>query len=119
MAQPFSNQDKPMGYNKLASLMGPHTEVAVFRRFAHMNMFNLLFMQAELQELERKFTVAYLDDQASDIDSVKDFCRDFSKLRASEGTKYDDQLNSIRTIQEKLEKYSTVFKRINAHGSTR
>jgi hypothetical protein len=37
-------------------------------------------------------------------------------LRASEGTKYDDQLNSIRTIQEKLEKYSTVFKRINAHG---
>jgi hypothetical protein len=130
MAQPFSNQTddmertiqalhKPMGYNKLASLMGPHAEVAVFRRFASMNMFNLLFMQAELLELERKFTVAYLDDQASDIGSVKDFCRDFVTLRASEGTQYDDQLKSIRTIQEKLEKYSTVLKRIDTHGSTR
>jgi hypothetical protein len=110
---------KPMGYNKLASLMGPHAEVAVFRRFGPMNMFNLLFMQAELLELERKFTVAHLDDQASDIDSVRDFCRDFVKLRASEGTQHDDQLKMIRTIQEKLEKYSTVVKRIHTHRPAR
>jgi hypothetical protein len=87
--------------------MGPNTEVAVFRRFGSLNMFNLLFMQAELMELERKFTVACLDDSASGINPVNGFCRDFVKLRASEGTPYDDQLQMFKTIRDKLEQYSS------------
>jgi hypothetical protein len=97
---------RPLGYNKLAILMGPNAEVSVFRRFGTLNMFSLLYMQAELMELERKFTVACMDDSASDVDPVKDFCRDFTKLKASEGTQYDDQLQTLKTIQTKLEEYS-------------
>jgi hypothetical protein len=97
---------KPLGYNKLATLMGPNTEVAIFRRFGTLNMFSLLYMQAELMELERKFTDAYLDYSASGIDPLKDFCRDFAKLRASEGTQYDDQLQALKKIHTKLEEYS-------------
>jgi hypothetical protein len=94
---------KPVGYNKLATLMGPNTLVAVFRRFGSLNMFNLLFMQAELMKLERKFTVACLDDSASGITPVNEFCRGFVKLRASEGMQYDDQLQMFNMIRDKLE----------------
>jgi hypothetical protein len=42
----------PAGYAQLASLMGAHPEVAVFRRFGALNAQNLLYLQAELTHLE-------------------------------------------------------------------
>lgn len=100
---------QPEGYHKLAMLMGPNTEVAIFRRFGSLNMFNLLFMQAELMELERKFTTACLDDAASDINAVKEYCRNFVKLRKSDQHENKDQLQLLQTIRQKLQDYSTVL----------
>lgn len=97
---------KPLGYNKLAGLMAQNTEAAIFRRFGSLNMITILYMQAELMELERNFEVECLGDSASQVDSVNSFCRDFTKLRASAGTPNDDQLRSLKLIQTKLEQYS-------------
>jgi hypothetical protein len=109
MGQAALPDPKPKGYNKLASLMGPNSEVAIFRRFGSLNMFSLLSMQAELTELERRFTDIYLDDSASDIEPVKHFCRNFVKLRASEGTEHDLQLQMLESIKTKLAEYSNTI----------
>ncbi|KAH8892383.1 hypothetical protein GQ53DRAFT_861596 [Thozetella sp. PMI_491] len=42
----------PDGYPRLASLMPSHADVAIFRRFSSFNALNLLYMQAELTDLE-------------------------------------------------------------------
>ncbi|KAH4938423.1 hypothetical protein HBI79_053650 [Parastagonospora nodorum] len=107
--QAASPDPKPKGYNKLASLMGPNSEVAIFHRFGSLNMFSLLSMQAELTELERKFTDIYLDDSASDIEPVNHFCRNFAKLRASEGTEHDFQLQMLESIKTKLAEYNAAL----------
>jgi hypothetical protein len=111
-----SPDPKLKGYNKLASLMGPNSEVAIFRRFGSLNMFSLLSMQAELMELERKFTDVYLDDSASDIEPVKRFCRHFAKLRASKGTDDDFQLQMLESIQIKLAEYSNTTSLVIGSG---
>ncbi len=41
-----------MGYTALALLMGRVPEVAIFRRFSTLNARNLLYLQAELVQLE-------------------------------------------------------------------
>jgi hypothetical protein len=43
-----------MVYTELAHLMGKHPDVAIFRRFSALNAKNLLYLQAELVELEAK-----------------------------------------------------------------
>lgn len=85
------------GYKKLAALMGPFSEDVIFRGFGSLNMLSLLFMQAEL-----KFIDIYLDDSASDIETVKHFCRNFVKLRASKGTYDDHYLQILENIEVKL-----------------
>ncbi|KAK0728798.1 hypothetical protein B0T26DRAFT_748959 [Lasiosphaeria miniovina] len=42
----------PTGYARLASLMGAHPETAIVRRFGSLNTLNLLYLQAELTDLE-------------------------------------------------------------------
>ncbi|KAM0798017.1 hypothetical protein BDR22DRAFT_823820 [Usnea florida] len=55
------------GYAKLASLMGAHPEVAIFRRFGTSNALNLLYLQAEIVALERDLrTYTTADDSSSD-----------------------------------------------------
>ncbi|KAL1620787.1 hypothetical protein SLS56_009512 [Neofusicoccum ribis] len=48
------------GYPKLATIMGPYRGMALFKRFASLNARNLLYMQAELLQLELE-----LDELAS------------------------------------------------------
>lgn len=42
------------GYGKLAELMSCHDEFAILRRFRHLNMKNLLYLQAEITQLEEE-----------------------------------------------------------------
>ena len=57
----LSDQFQTMGdYTALASMMADHAEAAIFRRFDTLNIKNLLYMQAELVDLE---------DQLHDIES--------------------------------------------------
>ena len=97
---------RPKGYNKLAILMSKNPEVAILRRFGTLNMLNLLYLQAELAELERKFETAYLDDAVSNNADVREFCKSMVALRKSKDGPNGDQLEQFLAIQGKLEKYS-------------
>lgn len=53
------------GYEKLASLMTKHAEVATFQRFEFLNTLNILFLQAELVHLEHDLR----DSMQADLES--------------------------------------------------
>lgn len=50
------------GYPKLAALIGASPEIAIFKRFGTINVQNLLYLQAELIELEGEFDDTALED---------------------------------------------------------
>jgi hypothetical protein len=45
---------KLTGYQKIAHLMTKHGEVAMFHRFEFLNTLNILYLQAELADLEQQ-----------------------------------------------------------------
>ena len=55
------------GYRGLAGYMGPHMHsgMGVFKRFSKLNTLDLLYMQAELMNLEQELKVLAYIDQAN------------------------------------------------------
>jgi hypothetical protein len=53
------------GYTKLASLLGAHPDLAIYRRFGKLNAKNLLYLQAELVSLEERLEECVKKDQES------------------------------------------------------
>jgi hypothetical protein len=52
VTQPFPSLSTPIGYPMLAEHIGNHPDCASFRIFAALNARNILYLQAELLELE-------------------------------------------------------------------
>lgn len=50
------------GYAKVARLMVKHPEVATFQRFEYLNTLNILYLQAELVELEKELERSMMED---------------------------------------------------------
>ena len=102
------------GYAKLGSLMGDFPEVAIFRRFSALSAQNLLYMQAELRNLEvdlRSFAdkddvSTHPDRKVYSVDwfALKDSCED----GAEEGND-EKQWQTMREIRYKLEIYRKSF----------
>ncbi|KAK9788201.1 putative DUF6594 domain-containing protein [Seiridium cardinale] len=92
------------GYAKLALLMGRHDEVAIFRRFQTLNMQNLLYMQAELAQLEDDLKKLARDD----IDSPDRiyYAKDWWSLSQSPEDKEKIQWNKCLDIRKKLKEYN-------------
>ena len=68
-----SSRNYEKSYTGLASLMNANPEKAILRRFGKLNMLNLLYLQAELVELEDELReAAKLDNEA--------FARDWGRL---------------------------------------
>jgi hypothetical protein len=68
------------GYAKLASLMGAYPEVAIVRRFAALNAQNILYLQAELVNLESRLRLVEEEDRNSGDPSRVDCAVDWFKL---------------------------------------
>lgn len=100
------------GYTKLASLMGAHPEVAIFRRFSSLNTQNLLYLQAELVSLELKLRRCAQDDATSGHQDRSIYDRDWqslvSSLHTSDGC--PEQWNTILSIRRVLKEYSKKVK---------
>ena len=101
------------GYAKLASLMGPHPEVAILRRFGALNAQNLLYLQAELVALEDDLRTIAAEDSASDNPDLAIHSRDWytlSKLKSgtADGEDAGRQWATILSIREKLKEYSSL-----------
>ena len=98
------------GYAKLGCLMGDFPEVAIFRRFSALSAQNLLYMQAELRNLEADLRNHAEEDENSphpdrkvysmDWFALKDSCED-SAEEGNDGR----QWQTILEIRSKLEIY--------------
>jgi hypothetical protein len=56
-----------IGSPGLARVMGPHGSIAMFKQFSELNTHNLLYLQAELVDLEQQLKIiTYLDEESGD-----------------------------------------------------
>ena len=99
----------PEGYSRLASMMGGHPETAIFRRFGSLNALNLLYLQAELTNLENSLHKQADADAGSGHFERSLYARDWQSL--SESATAEDgndptQWNTMLIIRDKLDEYS-------------
>ncbi|KAL9036090.1 MAG: hypothetical protein Q9180_004498, partial [Flavoplaca navasiana] len=93
-------------YNRLAALIGKYQELAIFRRFQTLNAKSLLYMQAELLNLENELKSIEFDDQSSkDIHRASLHTSVFD-LKESSGSEHQLQWNKAMEIRDKLERYN-------------
>lgn len=104
----------PPGYPKLAELMNLIPETSIFRRFGTLNSLNLLYLQAELTDIERKLRVA----QVTDFNKGEGFKHLYGKnwyfLGASAQDGDEAQLELVELAREKLDRYSKYLSPFNA-----
>jgi hypothetical protein len=96
------------GYAQIAWRMSRHPDLAIVRRFRAMNLQNILYLQAELNELEDTLKQQEEIDRSSSNEQQRWNARSWSVL--SKGTQIaggDDQKWSLcLRIREKLREYS-------------
>ena len=93
------------GYPKLAERMGLIPEMAAFRKFATLNAQNLLYLQAELTELEKELREKEDQDSQRSEDNRCLYSRDWYWLGRS-AREDDEQLRIFLRIRETLKEYS-------------
>lgn len=92
------------GYAKLASLMGAHPDVVFLRRFGVLSAQNLLYLQAELVQLEHEFRECSRENERSgDLDRVT-FAKDWFTLAHADGGN-GMQWSIMLRIRQKLKEY--------------
>lgn len=98
----------PAGYSRLASLMGAHPEIATFRRFGALNALNLLYMQAELTDLENGLHKQAKSDAESGHFERSIYHRDWQTLSESLTTEDGNpaQWRTMLKVKDKLSEYS-------------
>ncbi|KAH4029310.1 hypothetical protein HBH70_238340 [Parastagonospora nodorum] len=96
----------PLGYPRLSERMGLKPETLIFRKFVALNARILLYMQAELVDLERALQKQEERDLNDKDGKRSRYASDFSYLPLSH--KYGDttQLQLVKNIQVKLEVYN-------------
>jgi hypothetical protein len=98
------------GYAKLGLLMGEHPEVAALRRFSALSAQNLLYLQAELRQLEVDLRKYSEEDDSSQHPDRKVYAVDWFALKDSGERTADEgncgkQWQTILEIRAKLEQY--------------
>jgi hypothetical protein len=95
------------GYPQLASLMGTYPVLSIYRRFSVLNSRNLLYLQAELVELEKNLEEYTLEDIQSEDVQKRRHARNWYYLgRVPEGSASCAQWHTMLAIREKLKEYS-------------
>jgi hypothetical protein len=95
------------GYDKLSMLMGRYDNVAIFRQFGDLNTKNILYMQAELVNLEAELgNIVQRDRQSADPDKAS-YHVSWTALSEPVGNgRATTQLQKVFEVREKLHKYS-------------
>ncbi|EKG10204.1 hypothetical protein MPH_12804 [Macrophomina phaseolina MS6] len=95
-------QETRNGYPELASVMGPHREMALFKRFAALSARSLLYRQVELLDLEEQFNIQTNLDRESELP----FHKNARALLRSKGHPVSGkQWEMVVEIREKLKEY--------------
>jgi hypothetical protein len=104
-----------MGYTALASWMGKFPEAAVFRRFSALNAKNLLYLQAELIQLEIEYETKcaasrQMPNPDGSVFDLQDCSLEYLKsVHSADGGK--TQWEIFQEIREKLKDYSKSSRR--------
>ena len=93
------------GYWKLGRLMASTPTLTILRRFRVLNIQNILFMQAEINELEQELMDIARDDRYSGQPERERFGREWWRLARARG---GDSVQWQRwiAVREKLNQYS-------------
>ncbi|KAH0555816.1 hypothetical protein GP486_006237 [Trichoglossum hirsutum] len=97
------------GYDKLADLIGKHHEMVIFRRFSVLNAKNLLYLQAELVNLEEELKYIVQEDKSSGDEEKQHFPYSLWHLKHSlqlPDGRYHIQWRKVLEIREKLKEYN-------------
>ncbi|KAG9234546.1 hypothetical protein BJ875DRAFT_376161 [Amylocarpus encephaloides] len=102
------------GYPKLGTLMGSHPEYAIFRRFGALNAENLLYLQAEIQDLEILLRIQQSKDKSSTDQDQRIYDREWCTLKeCCEAEAYHGrrvtQWSLILQIREKIKEYNAAL----------
>ena len=93
------------GYPKLARLMGPYPDIAIFRRFGSLTMLNLMRLQAELLAIEEKLRLVQAEISISKDPDINSYCQDFQKINNPKLAN-NELLSLMEDSCQKLEQYS-------------
>ena len=98
--------------------MGANPETAIFRRFGPLNALNLLYLQAELVDLENSLSNQAKEDEESGHFERSLYSRDWRTL--SESSTVDignpSQWSTVLRLREKLDEYSESYEIILGFG---
>jgi hypothetical protein len=98
------------GYDRMALMMGSHPETAIFRRFLALSAENLLYLQAEINDLETDFHEAQKADRESSLAARREYQMNWYQLQSSvdvdgSGTHDGTQWTLALEIRQKLKYY--------------
>ena len=99
-----SNVVKPdapaVGYPRLADFMSKSPETQIFRSFSQLNILNILRLQAELHDLERRLA------ETQRFGPNVNHNTHFSTMRGDKTGDEESQASLLEEIDRKLERYS-------------
>lgn len=96
----------PEGYPRLAALQGTYPQLGIYRRFATLNARNLLYLQAELVDLETSLKDYTTEDSASEDPKKRLHNKNWYYLSRKKGGVLDSQWHTMLCVREKLREYS-------------
>ncbi|XDG03573.1 hypothetical protein ABKA04_003188 [Annulohypoxylon sp. FPYF3050] len=95
------------GYSKIASFMQDHPEDTIVRRFAALNLQNILYLQAEVINLQRDYDKLEADNNSSVEDDRRNFAFDWYTLAHIHDTPGSDkQWEKWQQLRKALKEYS-------------
>jgi len=97
------------GYAKVARLMSRHTEMACIRGFKSLSFQNLLYLQAELVELETEYGDIAVKDRRSQHPRKALYEKNWYMLSQSQQDGNDEQWKKFLEIRAKLKEYCKIF----------
>jgi len=95
------------GYAKVAKLMSHHPERSCLRGFKTLSFQNLLYLQAELVQLEHDYEALAVRDRKSGHPKRSLYEKSFRLLSQSQVDGNDEQLQKFMQIRAKLKEYCT------------
>ena len=97
------------GYPRLSSLMGADPPLAIFRRYSALNAQTLLYLQAEINQLERELQEISEEDFRSNDPKKSAFSREWWKLAGATGVD-SLQWEKCLHVRAKLDQYCFCFR---------
>lgn len=95
------------GYSKIASFMQEHPEDVIVRRFAALNLQNILYLQAEVINLQRDIEKLEADNNSSGEEDRPDFAFDWYSLAHMHSTPgAGEQWEKWLQLRKALKEYS-------------